>query len=450
MAELHDWQSSFGSLDLQSSLVGHGRGLALQGLSLAVDDGRPSVVFEWAERARALATRVSPLRPPAEPGAAADLAELRQLQIDINAAEARGVVPKSMLARAQRLRATIRQHGWYGEGSHIVTEPAGLDEAVEIVAASDGALVSYLVVEGTVYALVVTGDDPVLVGLGPFAPVRALLDGLQADMDMVAARLPAAIAGSVRAALDQRLARLADILVEPVRDRLGDGERRLVIVPSGSLAGVPWSLLTGVAGSPLTVPRSMTAWLRSRDSDTEPSRAGFVAGPRVARAEEEVARASAPWANAVTLAGEGADAAAVRSLAASVDVFHVAAHGRHSADNPLFSGLELADGPWFGYDIDQLERIPSTVVLSACEVGRSSVRWGEEAIGMTVAWLHAGARCVIASPAMVNDDAACEVLSSTHASLARGADPSDALASAVSQAAADGPPTPFLCFGSGW
>jgi hypothetical protein len=41
LAELHDWQSSFGSLDLQSSLVGHGRGLALQGLSLAVERWPP-------------------------------------------------------------------------------------------------------------------------------------------------------------------------------------------------------------------------------------------------------------------------------------------------------------------------------------------------------------------------------------------------------------------------
>jgi CHAT domain-containing protein len=179
------------------------------------------------------------------------------------------------------------------------------------------------------------------------------------------------------------------------------------------------------------------------------SRAGFVAGPRVARADEEVVRASAPWADAVALRGSDADAASVRSLAASVDVFHVAAHGRHSADNPLFSGLELADGPLFGYDIDQLERIPSTVVLSACEVGRSSVRWGEETIGMTVAWLHAGTRCVVASPALVNDDAACEVLSATHSALAGGAQPSDALASAVATGA-DGPPAPFVCFGSGW
>ena len=52
----------------------------------------------------------------------------------------------------------------------------------------------------------------------------------------------------------------------------------------------------------------------------------------------------------------------------------------------------------------QLEEVPDVVLLSACEVGRSSVRWGEELIGMTAAWLHAGVRCVIASPAAVNSD----------------------------------------------
>jgi CHAT domain-containing protein len=88
--------------------------------------------------------------------------------------------------------------------------------------------------------------------------------------------------------------------------------------------------------------------------------------------------------------------------------------------------------------------------LSACEVGRSSVRWGEETIGMTVAWLHAGARCVVASPALVNDDAACEVLSATHAGLAAGVDPSDALAAAAVASSGDRPPAPFVCFGSGW
>ncbi len=136
-------------------------------------------------------------------------------------------------------------------------------------------------------------------------------------------------------------------------------------------------------------------------------------------------------------------------LAASVDVFHVAAHGRHSADNPLFSGLELADGPWFGYDIDQLTAIPTTVILSACELGRSSVRWGEETIGMTVAWLHAGARTVIASPASVDDDVACTTLAATHHQLAAGRTPSEALANAMIEVGG-AVPAPFVCFGSGW
>jgi CHAT domain-containing protein len=129
-------------------------------------------------------------------------------------------------------------------------------------------------------------------------------------------------------------------------------------------------------------------------------------------------------------------------------VLHVAAHGRHSADNPLFSGLELADGPWFGYDIDQLSSIPSTVVLSACELGRSSVRWGLETIGMTVAWQHAGTRCVIAAPASVADDVACEVLASTHAGLASGATPAEALSDAVRRLGQ--PLSSFLCYGAGF
>jgi CHAT domain-containing protein len=127
----------------------------------------------------------------------------------------------------------------------------------------------------------------------------------------------------------------------------------------------------------------------------------------------------------------------------------VAAHGRHSSDNPLFSALELADGPWFGYDIDQLRSIPSTVVLSACGLGASSVRWAEETIGMTVAWLHAGARCVVAAPASVADDLACDVLTATHSRLAEGAPPAEALADAVREVD-DAGLSSFLSFGAGW
>jgi CHAT domain-containing protein len=138
---------------------------------------------------------------------------------------------------------------------------------------------------------------------------------------------------------------------------------------------------------------------------------------------------------------------AVTSLAAEVDVLHIAAHGRHAADNPLFAGFELADGALFGYDVDLIPHVPDTVVLSACELGRSSVRWGEEALGMTRVWLHAGTRSVIAAPALVPDEVASELLSAVHAGLADGESPAAALAAASRQT---GLHTPFQCHGTGF
>jgi hypothetical protein len=446
LAELHEWQSSFGSLDLQSSLVGHGRGLAVQGLSFAIDDGRPDVVFEWSERARALASRVPPVRPPEDETAAADLGRLRQLRLEFHE-PARAADPAVQRETAE-LTQRIRQRAWYDVGSGLVTEPYPLDQVVAELDRSDGALVTYLAVHGRLHALVAANGRSEVRALGSLADVHVLLDGMQADLDMVAARLPEAMRVTIRSSLQHRLRLLSATLVAPVVEALG-GEGPVVVVPAGTLAGVPWSLLDGFAGRPLTVPRSASSWLSSRQAPRSAARAGFVAGPRVDRAREEVTSAARAWPDSVVLVGAEAHVSAVRDLAASVDVFHVAAHGRHSAENPLFSGLELVDGPMFGYDIDRVRAIPATVVLSACEVGRSSVRWGEETIGMTVAWLHAGTRCVIASPASVNDDVACEVLAATHARLAAGTAASVALADAV-RLVGTSTPAPFLCFGTGW
>jgi CHAT domain len=429
--ELHEWQSTFGSLDLQSSLVGHGRRLAFAGLRLALADGRPEVVFEWSERARALATRVTAVRPPSDPQAVQSLTALRQAADEATAAE---------------LRIQIRQQAWYGEGSGHVTTPASLDQVAAELAESDAVLTSYLVVDEAVHCLLVGDGLREVVRLGAFGPVRSLLSGMQADLDMAASDQPLELRDVVVDGLLARVRGLGQLLVSPIAARLC--AERVVVVPPAPLAGTPWSMLPRISDRTLTVPRSATLWLAARARRLATDRVGFVAGPNVPRAAEEVRAAAARWSDAQVLAGDRARAAAVSALAESVDVLHVAAHGRHSADNPLFSGLELADGPWFGYDIDQLRSIPSTVVLSACELGRSSVRWGLETIGMTVAWQHAGTRCVIAAPASVADDVACEVLATTHAGLASGAAPAEALRDAVRRQGQ--PLSSFLCYGAGF
>lgn len=437
LADLHAWQSSFGSLDLQTSVVGHGTRLAVRGLALAVESGRPDVLFEWSERARMLASRIQPVRAPQDESLVADLAELRAL------ARAAEGDRRAMPEREAELRQRIRERAWQHRGSGAVVDPLSPAELGDALGA-DTALVAYVVTAARVVALVVTSADVVRVDLGERVDLDRLLDGLLPDLDVAASDLPDPLAGFVRGALGARLRDLGRLLVAPVLEAVG--ERRLVLTPSGVLAGVPWTLLPGYAGRPLVVAQSATAWLARQATPLRAGRAGFVSGPRVERGADEVTVAARAWDRPTVLVGPAATAGSVSRLAAEVDVLHVAAHGRHSAENPMFSGLELVDGPWFGFDIDQLPAVPDVVLLSACELGRSTVRGGEELIGMTGAWLHAGSRCVLASTAAVSDRVAHDVLVRVHEGLASGVDPAAALAAALADPDPAAPPAPFVCF----
>lgn len=425
--DFHLWQSSFGSLDLQTNVAGHGRTLARRGLELAVESGETDVLFEWSERSRMLASRVQPVRPPSDPHLAADLAELRG-----------EVTPE----REAELREQIRQRAWRVKGSGQVSDPISLPDLRKRIGGH--ALVAYVVAAGRIVAVVATDDSSARIDLGDQAALGSLLGGLLPDLDVAATDLPGPLGAAVRGDLTARLRQLSDLLVTPVLERIGD--RPVVLTPSAVLAAVPWTLLTGFTGRPVTVAQSATAWLGRADTPLRAKRAGFVAGPRVMRAADEVTHSATAWSSSRMLTGTDATAAAVSALAAEVDVLHLAAHGRHSADNPLFSGLELADGTWYGYDIDGLAAVPDVVLLSACEVGRSTIRWGEELIGLVGAWLHAGARAVIASPAVVADEAAYAVFSRLHEALAKGLPPAEALAESLPAATTDAPPAPFVCF----
>lgn len=438
LVDVHGWQSSFGSLDLQTMVVGQGTRLGVRGLKLAVESRDPDVLFEWSERARMLASRVQPVRTPQDESIARDLAELRAMTQTDDGGE------HGAPGREAELRRRVRERAWHHRGSGEVADPVTLAELRDGLG-SDTSLVAYVVTAARVVALVVNRSGATCVDLGDRGTLDELLGGLLPDLDMAAADLAGPMSGFVRQELARRLDRLAGLVVTPVLDAVGD--RQVVLTPSGVLAGVPWTLLTGLAGRPVTVARSATMWLAGRTTPLRTGSAGFVAGPRVARAEDEVTAAAKEWGTARVLVGAAATAEAVSELAAGVDVLHVAAHGRHSAENPLFSALELAGGPWYGYDIDQLASVPDVVLLSACEVGRSAVRWGEELIGMTTVWLHAGARCVIASAAAVSDQAAYDALAIVHERLAEGVAPAEALAAAVPAVGTDAPPVPFVCFG---
>ena len=432
---LSGWQQTFGSLDLQTSVAMHGGGLIGTGLHSAVRSGRPDVVFEWSERARHLSLQVVPLRPPPDDELADDLAELRMLRAGDDRWRSN--------PRAAELEAHARQHQWSATGFGTVHERASLEEAQSALDA-ETAIVAFVFSGDALGVVVVTIDSSRFIPIEGWSEVRKLLPGLRADLDMAASVGAGPLAAAVQRSLDERLATLSRILLD---DALRSVDaRRLILTAPGVLNGMPWPMLPGMRGRVHTLASSVSRWLRLRHDarDSRPT-AGFAIGPRVPRAAEEVHVAAAAWTNPLVMSK--ATIADVAALSARVDVLHIAAHGRHAVDNPLFSGLELADGTLFGYDIDLMPQVPDTVVLSACEVGRSSVRWGEEAIGMTRIWLHAGTRCVIAAPVVVADDVACELLGEMHQGLAAGLAPAVALAEASERT---GIVAPFQAHGSGF
>ena len=114
----------------------------------------------------------------------------------------------------------------------------------------------------------------------------------------------------------------------------------------------------------------------------------------------------AVWPGAALLTGERAWTAPVREALAGADLVHVAAHGTHQQESPLFSSLRLVDGPLYAYELDADVRAAPCVVLSACEAGLATVRPGDEGLGLTSALLHLGSRSVLAGVARVRDDVA--------------------------------------------
>ncbi|MFB7249344.1 CHAT domain-containing protein [Microbacterium sp. NPDC056234] len=433
---LSDWQRSFGALDLQASVAMHGTQLIFQGLRSAAESGDPSILFDWSERARHLSQQVVPVRPPHDPELAADLAGLRMLRAELTGSE------WTTHPQVRALRDRVRERQWTATGAGDTRRRVGIDE-VRAVLEPGTAVLSYVFTGTELLCVVTTTGGGRIVRLR-WADVERATQGLRADLDVAAAVRSGPMAALVARALDERMQTLGAALVAPAF-AAADGASRLILTVPGALGGIPWGMLPQMAGVPFVLAPSVSRWFDDRSAPRRSGSAGFAAGPRVPRAGEETRTAASAWQNATVLAGPDARVDAVTALADEVDVLHIAAHGRHTVDNPLFAGFELFDGTLFGYDVDLIAHLPDTVVLSACELGRSSVRWGEEALGMTRVWLHAGTRAVIAAPTVVADDVASELLAAVHAGLSIGADPAFALATASSET---GLRTPFQVHGT--
>jgi CHAT domain-containing protein len=182
---------------------------------------------------------------------------------------------------------------------------------------------------------------------------------------------------------------------------------------------------------PVTVAPSAFSWLRARRRRPPAQRrVALVAGPRLATGGAEIAQLRDRYPDAVLLGQGSATAGDVLRALDGAWLAHIAAHGTFRADNPLFSSIQLDDGPLTVHDLERLGRAPYRIVLSSCDSGVAAPVGADELLGLVSSLVPLGAAGIVASIVPVNDRAAVPLMLALHDALQKEVTLAEALLAA--------------------
>jgi len=248
-------------------------------------------------------------------------------------------------------------------------------------------------------------------------------------------------------------ARLFAILVKPAINLIAKGSR-VIIVPDGSLFGLNFETLlvdspqrhywiddvTVInASSPALIAEGLPAKASANSKllligDPVPPNSDFPALPHAAT---EISDIEKHFGHGATIEFTGKDAtteAYLNSQPAKFSYIHFAAHGTSSETTPLESAVILSrQGESFklyGRDIVKRPLRGALVTISACEGVGSRNYSGEGLVGLSWAFLRAGARAVIAALWEVDDTSTATLMDHLYEQLSKGVAPAQALRNA--------------------
>jgi tetratricopeptide (TPR) repeat protein len=442
---LAEHRSRLGAVESVTAAAAHGVELTRIDVGAAARTGRPAALFEALERGRATFAGVGRVTPPDDPEAAALFSEARGLLARARELPSHQAKEREQLTRrAHRIQDEVRERSWRHTGNAGgVQRPVTARELRQVLGQRGdkaGVVANFAVLDGMLRCVRVDANGVRTIEFGPAEDVTERVRRLGADFAMAANDLiPAPLRAAANASLARNLKVLDDILLGPLR---ADGD--LYVVAREPLLSVPWTALPSRSGLRTAV-NSYVARGRTHARPSGKRRLLAAAGPGVQHGTEEVHAVGRQWAGATVLTGDDAVTEHVRTALATHDVVHLATHGQHDADNPLFASIDLADGPLFAHELDGTPLPGSVVILSSCEVGGSTQVLGGEVLGLTSVLLRLGARAVIASVAKLSDELAARVMPRLHAHLRESDDPEAALAAALKDVAE---PVPLVCFSS--
>jgi CHAT domain-containing protein len=450
---LDEYRATLAATDLRAYAAGHRSDLAGLGLRITISSGNARRVLAWAEEGRARHLLSRPARPPEDPELAAAMGRLRVTMAKIEELRRAGRPSGDLVGRLAALERQIRDH-YRRQPRSGAADPTPAVSVADLAAAlGEAAFVEFTQLDGELHAVTVVDGRARLQHLGALDPLRNLVDHTASALRRLARhQISEASRAAAVTMLRYTAGQLDTALLDPLAGQV-DG-RPLVVIPTGPLQSLPWSLLPSCLGRPVTVAPSAALWYSAHCRKSPQRRQVTVAaGPGLPGARDEADAVAAIY-RTTALHGTSATVKAVTAALHRADLVHLAAHGRVRADNPLFSSLTLADGPLTVFDLERLDRVAPMVVLAACDSGRPVVCTGDELLGFGATLLSLGTHQLIASVVPVPDVETAPLMIAFHRQLAAGHDAADALSQAQRQladgedramAAAAG----FICIGDG-
>ena len=255
--------------------------------------------------------------------------------------------------------------------------------------------------------------------------VERRLRALQLNMQLVARSESAQILSHLPNA-QGILFQLYRKLLEPIQLLLKEFSR-LIIVPYGRLHYLPFHalfngddyLINSHAVSYLPASSFLSYGRQPIEGETRLLAFGHSLNDRLPFTIDETQAIVDNWPHTILLEEE-ASLTNLQNYCGEYRLLHLATHGEFRADNPLFSGLTLADGLLTTLDVFNLSLQASLVTLSACYTGRHVIGGGDEILGLTRAFLSAGASSLIISHWAVEDVSTAYLMEFLYAHLAKG------------------------------
>jgi CHAT domain-containing protein len=324
-------------------------------------------------------------------------------------------------------------------------EPAGfsyskaatLDEIRAALPAS-ATLLEYFQIEHRLHAVIVTKKELDIVPVTEIDQLGPLIEHLEFQLAKfrLGPEYLKTFGDSLQKAVQHHLEELYRKLLSPVEDRLAG---HLVIVPHGLLHRLPFQALFD--GDQYLIDRFTISYAPSatihslcHNRPVNGPGAALVMGIPDAAApliHDEAAAVAAIIPQAELLLEGSATQSSLQSKGSRCWLIHIATHGFHRQDSPMFSGIRLGDSILSLYDLYKFKLPVELITLSGCATGVNTVAGGDELLGLVRGLIRAGARAALLTLWDVQDRSTLEFMTSFYTHLAAGTNKAVSLQKAV-------------------